>query len=86
MEALGYSQKSLTLDTYSHVLPGLQAEAAKRMQEAIGCQIGCQEEEEAPHNLQEAGDSLENLVSQTSASWNQIGEWLSRLDALRRVA
>jgi hypothetical protein len=28
METLGHSQISLTLDTYSHVLPGLQAEAA----------------------------------------------------------
>ena len=42
METLGHSQISLTLDTYSHVLPSLQAEAAKRMDEAIGCQIGCQ--------------------------------------------
>jgi len=44
METLGHSQISLTLDTYSHVLPGLQADAAKRMQEAltIGGQNGCQ--------------------------------------------
>ena len=47
METLGHSQISLTLDTYSHVLPGLQAEAANRMQEALGengCQNGCQTE------------------------------------------
>ena len=31
METLGHSQISLTLDTYSHVLPGLQAEAEHRM-------------------------------------------------------
>ncbi len=30
---------SLALDRYSHVLPGLQAEAAKRMDVATGCQI-----------------------------------------------
>ena len=40
METLGHSQISLTLDTYSHVLPGLQAEAAHRMQEALG-ENGC---------------------------------------------
>jgi len=42
METLGHSQISLTLDTYSHVLPSLQEEAARQMDEAIGCQIGCQ--------------------------------------------
>ena len=30
METLGHSQISLTLDTYSHVLPGLQSEAVMR--------------------------------------------------------
>jgi hypothetical protein len=28
METLGHGQISLALDTYSHVLPGLKAEAA----------------------------------------------------------
>ena len=31
METLGHSQISLTLDTYSHVLPALQHEAAQQM-------------------------------------------------------
>jgi integrase len=31
MEMLGHSQISLTLDTYSHVLPSLQRDAAERM-------------------------------------------------------
>ena len=31
METLGHSQVSLTLDTYSHVLPALQQEAALEM-------------------------------------------------------
>jgi len=31
METLGHSQVSLTLDTYSHVLPPLQQEAAREM-------------------------------------------------------
>jgi len=31
METLGHSQISLTLDTYSHVLPVLQRDAADRM-------------------------------------------------------
>jgi integrase len=31
METLGHSQISLTLNTYSHVLPALQAEAAKKI-------------------------------------------------------
>jgi len=29
---LGHSTISLTLDTYSHVIPGLQREAAEKMQ------------------------------------------------------
>jgi hypothetical protein len=28
----------------------------------------------------------EGLVDQNSASWNQVQEWLSRLDAVRRAA
>ena len=31
METLGHSQISLTLDTYSHVLPALQADAAAKL-------------------------------------------------------
>lgn len=37
---LGHSEVLLTFDTYSDVLPSLQEEAAKRMHDAIGCQIG----------------------------------------------
>jgi hypothetical protein len=32
MEILGHSQISLTMNTYSHVLPALQREAADRME------------------------------------------------------
>ena len=39
METLGHSQVSLTLDTYSHVLPGLQAEAAQRMHERLAVRL-----------------------------------------------
>ena len=31
MQTLGHSQVSLTLGTYSHVLPSLQEDAAERM-------------------------------------------------------
>ena len=31
METLGHSQVSLTLNTYSHVLPALQQDAASKM-------------------------------------------------------
>lgn len=36
METLGHSQISLTLNTYSHVLPALQAEAAIKMNAILG--------------------------------------------------
>jgi|DewCreStandDraft_5_1066085.scaffolds.fasta_scaffold00705_19 integrase len=36
METLGRSQVSLTMDTYSHVLPALQREAAERLRELLG--------------------------------------------------
>ncbi len=36
METLGHSQISLTLNTYSHVLPKLQAAAAAKMDAALG--------------------------------------------------
>ena len=35
METLGHSQISLTLDTYSHILPALQQDAADRMDAAL---------------------------------------------------
>jgi len=36
METLGHSQISLTMNTYSHVLPALQEAAAAKMQEILG--------------------------------------------------
>ncbi len=63
METLGHSQVSLTLDTYSHVLPSLQEEAAKQLDAAIGCQIGCQSDEEASDGDQNVENSLEKVVS-----------------------
>ena len=36
METLGHSQISLTLNTYSHVLPVLQREAARKMDGILG--------------------------------------------------
>ena len=35
METLGHSQVSLTLNTYSHVLPSLQRDAAARMNDVL---------------------------------------------------
>jgi integrase len=35
MENLGHSQISLTMNTYSHVLPALQREAADRMEAVL---------------------------------------------------
>jgi integrase len=34
-ERLGHASINITLDTYSHVLPGLQAAAAKRFEEGL---------------------------------------------------
>jgi integrase len=36
METLGHSQISLTMNTYSHVLPALQAEAAAKVDAVLG--------------------------------------------------
>ena len=58
METLGHSQVSLTLDTYSHVLPSLQAEAATRLDDAIGCQIGCQDDNDGADQPQELRELL----------------------------
>jgi hypothetical protein len=35
MNTLGHSQTSLTMNTYSHVLPALQREAADKMEAAL---------------------------------------------------
>ncbi len=34
-EALGHSSITLTLDTYSHVMPGMQQEAAGKLDQAL---------------------------------------------------
>ena len=36
MEMLGHSTITLTMNTYSHVIPDLQREAATKMEEALG--------------------------------------------------
>jgi len=40
METLGHSQIGITLDTYSHVLPVLQRDAADEMDKALGGRVG----------------------------------------------
>ena len=54
--------RSEELHTYSHVLPGLQAEAAERMEGAIGCQIDCQEDDGGVPEGKQAADSLDEVV------------------------
>jgi hypothetical protein len=65
MEALGHSQISLTLDTYSHVIPGLQADAALRMQDAlgIGSQNDSQDANASSAQVEELKDSGKKVVS-----------------------
>ena len=36
METLGHSQIGLTMDTYAHVIPALQRDAADRMESILG--------------------------------------------------
>ena len=38
-ERLGHSTVALTLDTYSHVVPGLQAAAAKRLDDVLAGEV-----------------------------------------------
>jgi len=40
METLGHSQISITMNTYSHVMPALGVEAAEKMHEAMSTRIG----------------------------------------------
>jgi len=35
-EMLGYSSIAITLDTYSHVIPGMQEAAARAIEDALG--------------------------------------------------
>jgi hypothetical protein len=79
--SLGHSQISLTRDTYSYVLPVLgdtqpnRIDALVRVQPALGnggYQRGCQ--------------TIEKLVSLPFANWNQMTEWLRRVEALRPAA
>ncbi len=66
----------------SHVLPSLQAQAASTLDAAIGCQG----ENDAADQRQEIEESLRKEVSQIFASWNQMAEWLRRVDGARAAA
>jgi len=79
METLGQSQIPLTLDTYSHVLPSLQEEAARQMDEAIGCQTDAADQTGADNPQKSEG----KVVSQPFVSWNQIAAWLKQVDGFR---
>jgi len=48
MEILGHSGIAITMDTYSHVLPELQREAADRMDQALGYTTNQDDKEEPP--------------------------------------
>ena len=67
-------------------VPGLQAEAARRMEDAIGCQIGCQDGGTAPPDVIESAVLLGKEVTLTFASWNRVVEWLRQLEAIRAAA
>jgi integrase len=45
-ERLGHSSVGITLDIYSHVLPGLQEDAAKKLDSALRIAIKRQQEPE----------------------------------------
>ena len=66
----------------SHVLPGLQAQAASTLDAAIGCQ----DENDAADQRQEIEESLRKEVTQIFASWNQLDGWLRQAEGLRRAA
>lgn len=40
METLGHSNISMTMDTYSHVMPALQREAAEKMDALLRGELG----------------------------------------------
>ena len=62
METLGHSLISRTMDTYSHVLPGMQAEAAARLDDVLN-ENGRQNAEAPSAESQEWVDSGEIVVS-----------------------
>ena len=82
VRAANESQVSLTLDTYSHALPGLQPEAAKRMDD----EIGCQDVTTTARPPRMRGLSCRKVVTLNFASWNRIAEWLKSLQHLRAIA
>ena len=45
-ELLGHTQISMTMDIYSHVLPGIQEDAINRLQVALSKQEDGQEDDE----------------------------------------
>ena len=97
-EILGHSSVQLTLDTYSHLLlPDLMLkERAAAKLDAIlsGGSAGNSNPGQNPGqsdprplvDQEKSSDSLGEVVSLTFTSWNLIGDFLRRLDALKRAA
>jgi hypothetical protein len=82
---LGHKDASITLRVYAHWLPDaseklvnlLDNEASNVTQTSPG---------NASEDDRNALSALESVVSLNFTSWNQIGEWLRRVEALRYAA
>jgi integrase len=78
-EMLGHQSVQVTLDLHSHLMPelGLKERAAARLDAILAPAENCG---------QNCGQTGEKVVSLNFASWNQMVNWLSQLQGLRRAA
>jgi hypothetical protein len=84
-EQMGHSSIRITVDVYGNLVPGGNRAAVDRLDDAQPSATQAQPEAVVAPPRQRVS-RLQSVVTLNFTSWNQIGDWLSRLDALRRAA
>ena len=84
-QQLGHKDPSITLRVYAHWLPDASTHKLVNTLDDAAPDVTRASPETSDEEVQRALSPYERMVSQTFASWNQIGEWLRRLEELQRL-
>jgi hypothetical protein len=85
-QQLGHHDASITLRVYAHWLPDASSYALVNRLDDAASDVTRASPTTPDEEVQRVLSRVKSVVSRIFASWNQIGDWLSRLDMLRRAA
>ena len=81
-EQMGHSSIQVTVDVYGHLVPGGNRAAVDRLDDVQPSATPAQPAEKIAVG-EKPVSALGRVVSLTFVSWNRIGSFLNRIDALR---